>query len=117
MGGVSFTPNVSAGKRVGEKIIYWVIQWYVVSIVLTIPDLKLNSGQSMEVEIGDGRSLESLLPPPENRHYPALPFCLTRLPKKLPNPLAKICIRKWNSGQTGVLPKYPSLGTDKKGEE
>lgn len=28
----------------------------------TIPDLKLNSGQSMEVEVGDGRSLESLLP-------------------------------------------------------
>lgn len=83
---MSFTPNVSAGKRVGEKIIYWVIQWYVVSIVLTIPDLKLNSGQSMEVEIGDGRSLESLLPPPENRHL--LPSS-TLLPNPPPQKASK----------------------------
>jgi len=60
--------------------------------------LKLNSGQSMEVEIGDGRSSESLLLPLESRHLLPSSTLLPNLPpqKKLPNPLAKICIRKWN---------------------
>lgn len=76
----------------------------------TIPDLKLNSGQSMEVEVGDGRSLESLLPQRVDVYYPALPFCLTCLPKKLPNPLAKICIRKWNwnGGRQESCPNIPA---------
>lgn len=76
---MSFTPSVSAGRRMREKIIYWVIQWYVVSIMSTIPDLKLNSGQSMEVEVGDERSLESLLLP-QSRHLLLSSTLLPNLP-------------------------------------
>jgi len=42
--------------------------------------LKLNSGQSMEVEIGDGRSSESLLLPLESRHLLPSSTLLPNLP-------------------------------------
>lgn len=54
--------------------------------------------------------LESFLLPPESRlliiqlyPFPSLPP-----PKKLPNPLAKVCIRKWNEGCHESCPNPPA---------
>lgn len=104
-------------KKEGGKITYWVIKWYVVSIVSTIPDLssKLSSGWFVEVENGDGREVESLQLPQESGYFytQLYPFAQPASPKQLPNPLAKFCPENRSSMEMlQVLPKPSSLRTN-----